>query len=95
MITDRTQLGPYENTDRLVVLTPAKELPWDTDIRVRVLKGAKPRPENFGTDAEIAEGFHTLRPLSIEDTSIATGRIGVTAELRFNHPIKAESAPQT
>ena len=93
LITDRTQLGPYENTDRLVVLTPAKDLPWDTDIKVRVLKGAKPRPENYGTDSEIAAGFHTLRPLSIEDTSVATGRVGVTAEVRFNHSIKADSAP--
>src|SRR5208337_1084580 len=32
VITDRAQLGPYENTDRFVVLTPMKELPWDTDI---------------------------------------------------------------
>jgi uncharacterized protein YfaS (alpha-2-macroglobulin family) len=92
VITDRAQLGPYENTDRLVVLTPGKELPWDTDIKVRVLKGAKPRPENYGTDADIAQGFHTLRPLAIEDTSSAMGRTGVTAELRFNHSIKEDTA---
>ena len=92
VITDRSQLGPYENTDRLLVLTPEKDLPWDRDIDVRVLKGAKPRPENYGTDADIAEGFHTLRPLTIEDTSVAMGRVGATAELRFNHSIKEDSA---
>jgi len=92
VITDRSQLGPYENADRLVVLTPAKDLPWDTDIKVRVLKGAKPRPENYGTDADIAEGFHTLRPLTIENTSVSMGRVGVTAELQFNHSIKEDSA---
>jgi alpha-2-macroglobulin len=92
VITDRTQLGPYENADRLVVLTPARPLPWDADVKLRVLKGARPRPENYGTDADLAQGFHTLRPLSIEDTSNFTGRTGVTAELRFNHPIKEETA---
>ncbi len=92
VITDRAQLGPYENTDRLVVLTPAKELPWDTDVEVRVLKGAKPRPENYGTDAEISEGFHTLRPLAIEETNTSMGKVGATAELRFNHSIREDTA---
>jgi hypothetical protein len=92
VITDRAQLGPYENTDRFVVLTPAKELPWDTDITVRVMKGARPRPENYGTDAEIAEGFHTLRPLTIEETYASMGRVGATAEIRFNHAIREDSA---
>ncbi|HTZ50895.1 MAG TPA: Ig-like domain-containing protein, partial [Spirochaetia bacterium] len=92
VITDRTQLGPYENSDRIVVLTPTRPLPWNTDVKVRVQKGARPRPENYGTDAEIVQGFHTLRPLSIEDTSASAGRTGVTAELRFNHAIKEETA---
>jgi uncharacterized protein YfaS (alpha-2-macroglobulin family) len=92
VITDRAQLGPYENTDRLVVLTPEKEFPWDTDIAVRVLKGARPRPENYGTDADITEGFHTLRPLTIEETNVSMGRVGATAEIRFNHSIKEDSA---
>jgi uncharacterized protein YfaS (alpha-2-macroglobulin family) len=92
VITDRAQLGPYEDANRLVVLTPSRELPWDTDVTVRVLKGAKPLPENYGTDADVVESFHTLRPLSVEDTSVMMGRAGVTAEIRFNHPIKAESA---
>ena len=92
VITDRAQLGPYENTDRLVVLTPAKELPWDTDISVRVMKGAKPRPENYGSDAEITEGFHTLRPLTIEETNVSMGRDGAIAEIRFNHSIKDDTA---
>ncbi len=43
LITDRAQLGPYEDANRLVVLTPASEFPWDRDVVVKVLKGAKPR----------------------------------------------------
>jgi uncharacterized protein YfaS (alpha-2-macroglobulin family) len=92
VITDRSQLGPYENADRFVVLTPARELPWDTDVAVRLQKGAKPRPENYGTDADLTAKFHTLRPLAIEDTGVSMGRVGVTAELRFNHAIREETA---
>ena len=92
VIKDRAQLGPYENTDRLVVLTPDKDLPWDTDIAVRVLKGARPRPENYGTDADITEGFHTLQALTIEETNVSMGRVGATAEIRFNHSIKEDTA---
>ncbi|HET6450992.1 MAG TPA: MG2 domain-containing protein, partial [Spirochaetia bacterium] len=91
-ITNREQLGPYEDADRMVLLTPSSALPWDTDVKVRVLKGARPRPENYGTDAEIAQSFHTLRPLSVEDTSSVMGRTGVTAQIRFNHAIKEETA---
>ncbi len=91
VITDRMQLGPYENADRLVSLVPARDLPRDADIRVRVRKGAKPRPENYGTDSEISEGFHTLLPLAIEDTSVFMGRTGATAEVRFNHPLKDDT----
>jgi hypothetical protein len=93
-ISSRFQLGPSENADRLVSLDPAKDLPWNADVRVRVLAGAKPRPENYGTDEEIAEGFHTLLPLVVEDTYVSMGRAGATAELLFNHPLKRESVAQ-
>jgi len=57
VITDRRQLGPYENTDRIVSLKPAKEFPRNTDVKVRILPGAKPRPENYATNVELAAGF--------------------------------------
>ena len=95
VVTDAMQLGPYENTDRLVSLKPARDLPWDTDVKVRIMPGAKPRAENYGTDTEISEGFHTLLPLSLEESSVAAGRSGATAQLRFNHPLKEETVAQS
>ena len=90
-ITSRIQLGPYEDANRLVSLTPVKALPRDSDIVVRVLKGAKPRPENFGTSDDITQGFHTLLPLSVEQSDVSMGRVGATVELQFNHPVKEET----
>ncbi len=90
-ITDRRQLGPYENTDRMVSLKPGKDLPRNADVKVRILPGARPRPENYGTDAELSAGFHTLLPLALEDSYVYAGRTGATAEIRFNHPLKADS----
>jgi alpha-2-macroglobulin len=90
-ITDRRQLGPYENADRLVSLKPARELPRDADVTLVVRAGARPRPENYGTDADITVGFHTLRPLAVEDSQVVMGRDGATAELRFNHPLNQDN----
>ena len=91
VITDRRQLGPYENTDRIVSLKPARDFPRNTDVKVRILPGAKPRPENYATDTELAAGFHTLLPLAVEDSNVNAGRTGATAEIRFNHKLKPES----
>jgi alpha-2-macroglobulin len=91
-IANRAQLGPYENTDRLVSLTPGRELPRNADVVVRVMRGAKPRPENYGIEVEITESFHTLLPLQLESSDVSADRSGITAEIRFNHPLKEESA---
>ena len=91
VITDRSQLGPYENADRLVSLNPSKELPWDADVKIRVLAGAKPRPENYGTDAELSQGFHTLLPLAVEESEASMGRDGATVTIRFNHEVKEDT----
>ncbi|MGA2481234.1 MAG: MG2 domain-containing protein, partial [Spirochaetia bacterium] len=53
VITSKMQLGPYENADRLVSLKPTTALPRDAEVKLRVLAGAKPRPENYGTDSEL------------------------------------------
>ena len=60
----RASSGPYENADRLVSLKPAAALPRDADVKVIVSRGAKPRPENYGTPEDISAVFHTLTPLA-------------------------------
>ena len=92
VIRDRRQLGPYENVERLVSLAPSVELPRDTDVSVRVLAGAKPRPGTYGSDGELSAGFHTLRPLAILSTDLFMGRPAPTAVIRFNHPIAEATA---
>jgi alpha-2-macroglobulin len=91
VLTSKRQLGPYENADRLVSLKPARALPRNTAVRLRVLAGAKPRAENYGTDAEFGAGFHTLLPLAVEDSQVVMGRGEATAELRFNHPLNDDT----
>ncbi len=90
-ISSRLQLGPYEDANRLVSLTPVKALPRDADIVVRVLKGAKPLPENYGTDDDLTQGFHTLLPLAVDQSDVSMGRASATAELQFNHDLKEET----
>ena len=48
VVTDKSELGPYENADRLVSLKPAAALPWDADVKVIVSRGARPRPRTMG-----------------------------------------------
>jgi uncharacterized protein YfaS (alpha-2-macroglobulin family) len=91
VITDRMQLGPYENADRLVSLKPTKDLPWDTDVKVRLLTGAKPLPNTYGTAQELAMGFHTLAPLRLAEQEVTAWGQAPTAVLRFNHPVQKET----
>ncbi|HUI72337.1 MAG TPA: Ig-like domain-containing protein, partial [Spirochaetia bacterium] len=91
VIKDRRELGPYEKADRLVSLKPAGELPRDSDVKVILLRGAKPRPENYGTAEDIAEVFHTLQPLELESSNVETGGPTPTAVLRFNHALAEDS----
>jgi uncharacterized protein YfaS (alpha-2-macroglobulin family) len=93
VVRDRSQLGPYENTGRMVSLTPAADLPRDADIRVVVRAGAKPRPENYGTSADLTAGFHTLVPLALETSEISMSGPSVNAILRFNHELADDSVP--
>ena len=90
VLTDRTELGPYENADRLVSLKPATALPRDADVRVIVRRGALPRPENYGTSQDIVQTFHTLRPLELEESEVEMG-MQPSATLRFNHSLSEES----
>jgi hypothetical protein len=91
VVSDKQELGPYENADRMVSLTPATELPWDADIKVIVSRGARPRPENYGTSEDITAGFHTLTPLALESSEVTMNGPSVGAVLRFNHALSEES----
>jgi alpha-2-macroglobulin len=83
--------GAYEDTDRFVSLVPAAELPWNTDVKVRVLAGARPRPQNYGSPEELTAGFRTLMPFSVTDVEVSMGKPAPTAVLRFNHPVDKDS----
>ncbi len=91
VIKDKSELGPYENAARLVSLKPIAPLPRDADIKVVVRKGAKPRPENYGTSEDITASFHTLRPLELETSEVAMGEASPSAVLRFNHALTEET----
>ena len=93
VIMDKSELGPYENADRLVSLKPAADLPRDADVKVIVRAGARPRPENYGTSADITAGFHTLMPLALETSEISMSGPSVNAILRFNHALAEDSVP--
>jgi alpha-2-macroglobulin len=93
VVQDKRELGPYENADRMVSLKPAAALPWDADIKVIVRAGAKPRPENYGTSADLTAAFHTLTPLALETSEISMSGPSVNAILRFNHALADESVP--
>ncbi|HVO39323.1 MAG TPA: alpha-2-macroglobulin family protein [Spirochaetia bacterium] len=90
-LTSKLELGPYENTDRLVSLTPDKPLPRNADVKVVVLAGAKPKAENYGTSEALSAGFHTLLPLEIEDSEVSLGGPAPSVVIRFNHALQAES----
>ncbi|MGA2612537.1 MAG: MG2 domain-containing protein [Spirochaetia bacterium] len=91
VITDKSQLGPYENADRMVSLTPAGDLPRDADIKVIIRSGARPRPENYGTSEDMTAGFHTLKPLQLETSEVAMSGPSPSAVLRFNHALAEDS----
>jgi hypothetical protein len=91
VITDKTELGPYENADRMVSLKPLAELPRDADIKVIVKRGAKPRPQNYGTSADLTAGFHTLIPLTLETSDVEMNGPTINGVLRFNHALSDDS----
>ncbi len=73
---------------RVVVLKMKRELPWDRDVVVRLLQGARPGRQNYGTLEDRSLGFHTLKPFELTGSEVQDRLTGVTAELTFNHPLK-------
>lgn len=72
---------------RAILLKMKEELPWDTDVVVRVLEGARPGEQNYGTEVEQRLGFHTLEPFRLEYGEVYDWLPSVEAGLIFNHPV--------
>jgi uncharacterized protein YfaS (alpha-2-macroglobulin family) len=72
---------------RGVVLKMQEELPWDSDVTVRVLEGARPGEQNYGTDNEQHLSFHTLEPFGLENGEVYDWLPTIEAGLIFNHPV--------
>jgi uncharacterized protein YfaS (alpha-2-macroglobulin family) len=72
---------------RGIVLKMQEELPWDSDVAVRLLEGARPGERNYGTDREQRAGFHTLEPFRLEYGEVYDWLPTIEAGLIFNHPV--------
>jgi hypothetical protein len=75
------------DSSRAILLKMKEELPWDTDVVVRVLEGARPREQNYGNDVEQRLGFHTLEPFRLAYGEVYDWLPSVEAGLIFNHPV--------
>jgi len=84
---DLLESGEGSGTDSSILLKMKEELPWDTDVVVRVLVGARPGEQNYGTDVEQRLGFHTLEPFRLEYGEVYDWLPSVEAGLIFNHPV--------
>ena len=86
---DLRESGEVSGTDysRGILLKMKEELPWDTDVVVRVLEGARPGEQNYGTDVEQRLSFHTLEPFRLEYGEVYDWLPSVEAGLIFNHPV--------
>ena len=73
--------------DRRILLKMKEELPWDSDVVVRLLKGARPGERSYGTDSEQVMGFHTLEPFRLEYGEVYDWLPSIEAGLIFNHPL--------
>ncbi|MBN1836575.1 MAG: hypothetical protein JW820_12045 [Spirochaetales bacterium] len=77
---------------RVLVLTPRRELPWDSRVTLRLQAGARPAPGTYGTETEQSLGFTTLRPFALVRGEVYTWLPSAGAGLVFNHPLEAERA---
>lgn len=75
------------DSSRAILLKMKEELPWDTDVVVRVLEGARPAEQNYGSEVEQRHSFHTLEPFRLEYGEVYDWLPSVEAGLIFNHPV--------
>jgi uncharacterized protein YfaS (alpha-2-macroglobulin family) len=80
--------GSAEPDKRVVLLEPKRELPWDSEVSVLLLAGARPAPETYGTAEAQALSFHTLEPLRVDRSEVYEGLQAVEAAISFNHPLE-------
>lgn len=80
--------------DRLLLLELKAEPRRDEDVTVRLLSGARPKPESFALEQEQALGFHTLRPFALTESRLQTRTAAPSLSLTFNHPVDADSLAQ-
>ena len=72
---------------RALLLKMQEELPWDSEVLVRLLEGARPGQQNYGTDREQRLSFHTLEPFRLEYGEVYDWLPAIEAGLIFNHPV--------
>ena len=75
------------DASRAILLKMQEQLPWDSDVLVRLLEGARPGETNYGTDSEQRLSFHTLEPFRLEYGEVYDWLPTIEAGLIFNHPV--------
>jgi uncharacterized protein YfaS (alpha-2-macroglobulin family) len=80
-------LAVRRDESRGIILKMQEELPWDSDVSVRLLAGARPGEQNYGTDREQRLSFHTLEPFRLEYGEVYDWLPAIEAGLIFNHPV--------
>jgi alpha-2-macroglobulin len=75
------------DSGRGIVLKMQEELPWDSEVVVRLLEGARPGEQNYGTESEQRLGFRTLEPFRLEHGEVYDWLPAIEAGLIFNHPV--------
>jgi uncharacterized protein YfaS (alpha-2-macroglobulin family) len=88
--------------DQGVLMTLEGELPFDTDVDVTVLQGARSEEGWLGTLSDEVFSFHTLLPFKLEDAGVRSESSPRTEQgstipilLDFSHPVDPESAAGT
>ena len=88
----RAPEGNAEPDNRVVLLDPKRELPWDSEVSVLLLAGARPAPGTYGTVEQQALSFRTLEPFRVDSSEVHEGLQAVGAAISFNHPLEPKQA---
>jgi uncharacterized protein YfaS (alpha-2-macroglobulin family) len=75
------------DSSRGIILKMKEELPWNSEVVVRILEGARPGERNFGTESEQRLSFTTLEPFRLEYGEVYDWLPAIEAGLIFNHPV--------
>ncbi|MBN2553047.1 MAG: hypothetical protein JXB06_09770 [Spirochaetales bacterium] len=86
-------LSVRRDSSRGIVLEMKEELPWNSEVAVRLLKGARPGERSYGTEREQRLSFHTLEPFRLERGELYDWLPAIQASLIFNHPLAEQDLP--